>query len=116
MTIKITLTPESRPLTDAELETIYRMTANGIEVEPLNITVPLPWDADLGIENGNFILNGNFGQQGTHPGSVVVILPLDKVSKYYVLSVTIPDGKYASLYRVASILLSAGWLIPDDAE
>lgn len=65
-------------------EAIWDNSSNGIMISPKDAEVPFAWDLVIeDISNGMITIEGDFGQQGTHNGSVTIKVPADKFNRYY---------------------------------
>lgn len=73
-----------RDFTDEEMNEIFDLAWNGIEVES-DENAPMPWDADFIIEERLLILSGGVGPSGF--GSCVCEVPTSEADYVYTFSV-----------------------------
>lgn len=108
--VVMNITDNSTSISDSDYDRLYDITHNGLMIMPKNDDVPFAWDAVVeSITNGNMIITGDFGQQGTHDGKVEITLPLSKVNNYYKLYVEVIDDTDAA-EEVEKIFTDAKWL------
>ncbi len=92
---------DSKDISEEDYDKFYDLSANGIVIQPKNEVVPFAWDPVLEIKGKDLEIRGDFGQQGSHSGKVVITLPLDKVSNYYDVYI---ESKYGTEDEIVDIL------------
>ena len=69
----------AKNLTDEILEYIYEDGG----FMPENEEIPMPWDADVEVKNGNLIITGSLTPGGGGKGRCVITCPLQEANKLY---------------------------------
>lgn len=106
--LKLHINAKSKPLpSEFELSKIYDLTANGIEILPLDEDFPMPWDAGCYIEDSMFIIEGSAASAAPNTDAIVR-LPLLHVDKYLELSVY-PMSNEAD-EELRSVFTEYGWM------
>lgn len=110
---EITLTTDSKMMSDEDLDKVLELSANGVEFHiALYSTFPLPWDAGFNIEDGKLILTG-----GVEPSdsecSAVITVPIEKVSKFLSIFIELIDEEYSA--EITAILDKYDWQWKDTA-
>lgn len=106
--LNLDISNNTKNISREDNDKLFDLTYNGIEIVPLRDDVPTPWDALLEIDGNYAILTGDFGQQGTHDGSVICRLPINKFNNYYEIGISLDDENYD---EVKAILDKYGWNI-----
>ena len=107
--IRLNVTRQTEDMSVGLYDQIYDLSVNGIEVQPLVEDIPLPWDAEIYIEEGLFIMDGHIGPGGpSGKGFAKIGIPLDKVKSYLDIYIT-PNDEEAEA-KLRQTLVDYHWL------